>query len=69
MTTDQTNAAFYLETLEQKELAMLVPGFEVPLTDEEADRLGAFEETAVSYQDALNASFDLLEVDHDAVTE
>ena len=48
---------------------MLVPGFEVPLTDEEADRLGAFEETAVSYQDALNASFDLLEVDHDAVTE
>ena len=69
MTTDQTNTAFYLETLEQKERTLMVPGFEVPLTEEEADRMGAFEENAVSYEDALNASFDLMEVDHDAVTE
>jgi hypothetical protein len=53
------------ESLDSKEQSLLIPGFEVPLTSEEADALGAFEETALSYEDALAAAFDTLEAAHD----
>ncbi len=52
--------------LDEKERAMQIPGLEVPLTPEEADALGAFEETAIGYADAKAATSEILEVDHDA---
>ncbi|RYZ91125.1 MAG: hypothetical protein EOP04_01620 [Proteobacteria bacterium] len=55
--------------LDEKEKAMELPGFEVPLTPEEADALGAFEETALKYADAKAATSEILEVDHDAIAK
>ncbi len=48
--------------LDEKEAALMVPGLEVPLTAEEADALGAFEETALGYEDVKAATPDVLEV-------
>lgn len=57
------------EILDEKEWSLFIPGFEVPLTPEEADLLGAFEETALTYEDAQAAAFDVLEVGHDSKAE
>ncbi len=65
MTKVQNEEAVMKEVLDQKERSLLIPGFEVPLTSEEADLLGAFEETALSYEDVLAAAFDVLEASHD----
>ncbi len=61
----KTEKSVALEALDLKELTLMIPGFEVPLTAEEADLLGAFEETAVSYEDAQRAAFDVLEAGHE----
>lgn len=44
----------------------LIPTFEVTLSPEEADEFGAFEESALSYDEAKAASPELLEVFNDA---
>lgn len=54
------------EVLCEKESDALCPGFEVILTQEEADEWGAFAETAISYEDAKQASAEILEAIHDA---
>lgn len=51
--------------LNEKDAALMVPGFEVPLSPEEADALGAFEETALTYDEAREATADILEVAHE----
>lgn len=65
----QPNAKRFRALLDEKEKAMQTPGLEVPLTPEEADALGAFEETALGYADAKAATSEILEVDHDANTK
>ena len=55
--------------LDEKEKAMETPGLEVPLTPEEADELGAFEEAAIGYADAKAATSEILEVDHDSISK
>ncbi len=54
------------EVLEEKDQDSLVPTFEVLLEPDEADALGAFEETAVTYEDAKAAAVEVLEVIHGA---
>lgn len=63
------NSNLFLDNLKLKEKAMKTPGLEIPLTPEEADALGAFEETALGYADAKAATSEILEVDHDANTK
>lgn len=46
------------EVLEEKLQDTLVPGFKVPLDPDEADEMGAFEEDAMSLEDAMEASTD-----------
>jgi hypothetical protein len=52
--------------LDEKETDLMVPGFEVPLSPEEADELGAFEETALTYEEAKAATPEVLEVSHES---
>jgi hypothetical protein len=47
------------KTLRQKMIDVQTPGFQVELTPEEAERLGAFEEDALSEQDAIESSDNL----------
>jgi type IV secretion system protein VirB1 len=42
---------------------ILIPGVQVELTAEEAELLGAFEETAMSEQDAWESNCDLVSED------
>jgi type IV secretion system protein VirB1 len=42
---------------------ILIPGVQVELTAEEAEALGAFEETALSEQDAWESNCDLVSED------
>jgi type IV secretion system protein VirB1 len=42
---------------------ILIPGVQVELTAEEAEQLGAFEETALSEQDAWESNCDLVSED------
>lgn len=46
------------DLLSEKLLDMEQIGFEIELTPEEAETMGAFEETALSYEDAINSIFD-----------
>jgi hypothetical protein len=64
MTTDRSEE-FFAE-LNSDEIAAMadkindlaLPGFAVEMTPDEADALGAFEETALTEQDALDAAGD-----------
>lgn len=55
-----------LEAAEEETLAKLadltVPGFQVPLDPDEAEWAGAFAEEALSEEDALESSVDLVEL-------
>jgi len=42
---------------------ILIPGVQVELTAEEAEQLGAFEETALSEEDAWESNCDLVSED------
>ncbi|BAU77415.1 hypothetical protein [Metapseudomonas furukawaii] len=42
-----------------------VPGFEVEMDPDEADLVGAFQEDALSEQEAKDSTVDLLEVGHE----
>lgn len=53
-----------MEVLKEKEQDSLIPTFEVTLSPEEADELGAFEETALSYGEAKAASSEIMEALH-----
>lgn len=55
--------------LDAKEAALMTPGLEIPLSVEEADALGAFEETAVSYEEARAATSDVKEVFDESKSE
>lgn len=66
---NQYSEKSFYSSLNEKETAMQTPGLEVPLTPEEADALGAFEETALGYADAKAATSEILEVDYDETSK
>ena len=47
-----------LDTVDQKFRDLSIPGFLVSFTPDEAEEAGAFEETALSFEDAWEARFD-----------
>lgn len=49
------------ETIRQKLIDALTPGFQAEFDPDEAERLGAFEEDALSEQDAIDSDTDLLD--------
>ena len=48
------------EVIDEKLSDMETPGFEAEFSQDEADSLGAFEETALTEQDALDSVIDQL---------
>ena len=57
---DDANAT---EALSEKMVDALTPGFQVELDPDEAERMGAFTEDALSDQDAQESTEDLAELD------
>ncbi len=57
MTTENTGGARTYSLAQRLADAHNIPGYRVSFTDEEAERLGAFDEDAISETDALAASF------------
>ena len=47
------------QVIKEKLLDMETPGFQAEFTPEEADLMGAFEETALTEQDALDSVIDI----------
>ena len=47
------------QVIKEKLLDMETPGFQAEFTPDEADLLGAFEETALTEQDALDSVIDM----------
>lgn len=47
------------QVIKEKLLDMETPGFQAEFTPDEADLLGAFEETALTEQDALDSVIDI----------
>jgi hypothetical protein len=50
-----------IEVIEGKLKDTLLPKYEVPFTKDESELAGAFLEDALSYEDALESSVDLVE--------
>lgn len=67
--TNPTETKLIDGAIDAKEAATLTPGLEIPLSIEEAGELGAFEETALSYEEAKEAAADVLEVSHESQPE
>ena len=60
---DQDNRDATLEVaLEKMHDAYTTPGLEVPFDPDEAELVGAFEEDALSHDDAIEGAIDLLDV-------
>jgi hypothetical protein len=51
--------------LREKLADALIPGFQAEFDPDEAERVGAFQEDALSEQDALDSAVDSLIVDHE----
>jgi hypothetical protein len=51
--------------LREKLADALIPGFQVEFDPDEAEQVGAFQEDALSEQDALDSAVDSVIVDHE----
>ena len=61
MSESQNNdkSADHVDVVKEKFVDVLVPGFEVEMTPDEAEQAGAFEEDALSEADAKESQVDL----------